>query len=149
MNRSRRGFTLVEMTVVIAIVGILAGFGLPRLQETRRSAVAAQAVGAVATIRQGLLTYFAEKNTWPEDAARGAVPPGMESILTSGAFQTSGYQIEYSVVPVGADQVPLLVIYLSDPLVCAPLYNGLGGASNPNALASCSDASGQVLIYLT
>lgn len=148
MIRSRRGFTMVEMVVVVAIVGILAGFAFPRLQATRQKAVATQAIGAVTTIRQGLLAYFAEKNTWPDDAARGVVPSGLETYVTSGTFQTSAYQIEYSVVTLGTDQVPAVVIYPVDPDVCAPLYQGLGGAANVNAFASCDNSTAQVLLYL-
>ena len=61
MNRNSKGFTLIELVTVIAILGVLAAMTVPKffaLQEKARSEVEANIIG---TIRAGLETYAANQ----------------------------------------------------------------------------------------
>jgi len=58
---SRKGFTLIELMVVILIVGILAAVAVPLMRGRIDSAKWSEANAAAGTIRTALRAYWAEK----------------------------------------------------------------------------------------
>jgi prepilin-type N-terminal cleavage/methylation domain-containing protein len=60
MNR-QKGFTLIELVVVIAVLAILAGVAIPRFINVTDQAKLAAERADVGTIRAGLMNFAAEK----------------------------------------------------------------------------------------
>jgi prepilin-type N-terminal cleavage/methylation domain-containing protein len=75
---ARGGFTLVEIMVVTAIIGILAGIAIPSFSYCRRDARALVFVADLRVILDSLELYAMEHGNYPADAPCGQVPPGME-----------------------------------------------------------------------
>lgn len=63
MNR-KRGFTMVELMVVVLIVGILAAVAVPLMSGRIDSSKWSEARAAMGTIASGLRTYAAEKGSF-------------------------------------------------------------------------------------
>ena len=51
LNTKQRGFTLIELVVVIAILGILAAFAIPRFASLEREARVGTVLGAAGSVR--------------------------------------------------------------------------------------------------
>lgn len=62
--RPSRGFTLIELMVVIAIVGILASIAVPSYQESVRKARRGQAKADLAEAAQAMERYYTVNNTY-------------------------------------------------------------------------------------
>jgi general secretion pathway protein G len=64
-RRDQRGFTLLELMVVVAIIGILATMAMPSLRPAPRKAKEAVLKTNLLAIRQSLDQFYADKGHYP------------------------------------------------------------------------------------
>ncbi len=153
MRHTRRGLTIIELLTVVAVLGILAGITVPKVQEIRRRADAARVVGAIEVVRHAAYSYNESRNDWPPTTAFGLVPVGLASYLPSGfGFTQPGFTVAWvtlSVVENGqlAEYHTIGVFIQSGP-TCQYLHGMLGGGSNPDLTAVCWDGGGQVQLKM-
>ena len=67
MRKNRKGFTLIELIVVIAILGILAAIAIPRFAGTMTTAKQRTHDANVRTIESAVGVYEAENGSLPDD----------------------------------------------------------------------------------
>jgi type IV pilus assembly protein PilA len=72
-----RGFTLVEIMVVVVIIGLLAALALPAFQRTQRATQNSRAINDFRVFVQAFEIYNTQNGTWPANASAGVVPTGM------------------------------------------------------------------------
>src|SRR2546428_2523882 len=93
-----RGFSLLELLIVVAIILIIATIAIPSLLRSRQSAQESAAVAQIRTINTAEVTYLSSNQ-----GAYGDIP----SLITQGLLDTrfsgsvSGYS--YSVTATGTD----------------------------------------------
>ncbi|MFN2705890.1 pilin, partial [Neisseria gonorrhoeae] len=77
MNTLQKGFTLIELMIVIAIVGILAAVALPAYQDYTARAQVSEAILLAEGQKSAVTEYYLNHGTWPENngAAGVASPP--------------------------------------------------------------------------
>jgi type IV pilus assembly protein PilA len=78
MRTRQKGFSLIELLIVVAIILIIAAIAIPNLLRSRMAANEASAVGSIRTINTSAVTY---SSTYPS----AGYPPTLVSLGPSGA----------------------------------------------------------------
>ncbi len=88
MKKVQSGFTLIELMIVIAIIGILAAVAVPQYQiYTQRSTSTSQVVAAMRPVQLGVAEFAALNRRMPTDAEYNAL---MNPITAAGAGTATG-----------------------------------------------------------
>ena len=146
--KGRRGFTIVELLIVVCILGILATIVMPKVQGSRARARAASVLGSMHAVRIALTIYYDSAGAWPPSAGAGNVPRGLQGYLPNSlSFTGDGYQLRWQVTTVRSGSTRTTVGSLqartSDRLLCPPIGSLLGGPS-PTLTVACGGGSGRV-----
>ncbi|ENT0947832.1 prepilin-type N-terminal cleavage/methylation domain-containing protein [Neisseria gonorrhoeae] len=67
MNTLQKGFTLIELMIVIAIVGILAAVALPAYQDYTARAQVSEAILLAEGQKSAVTEYYLNHGEWPEN----------------------------------------------------------------------------------
>ena len=73
MKRVQQGFTLIELMIVVAIIGILAAIALPAYQDYTVRAKVSEAVTKGAEAKTGIAEFFATKGHLPASLVSAGV----------------------------------------------------------------------------
>ena len=69
MKNLQKGFTLIELMIVVAIIGILAAVAIPAYQDYIARAQVSEAVSLSAGGKTPMAEYMADKGSWPVNAS--------------------------------------------------------------------------------
>ena len=106
MKRNSRGFSLIELLIVVAIILIIAAIAIPNLLRSRIAANQASAVGSIRTLNTAEITYASTYNSGYSTSLADLAPPAagasptstaaglVDSVLAGGS--KSGYTFTYT-----------------------------------------------------
>lgn len=76
-DKARQGFTLIELMIVVAIIGILAAIAIPKFADLINKSKEGATKGALSSVRSALQVYYGDNEGW--------FPTDTLAILTANA----------------------------------------------------------------
>ena len=91
MNTVQKGFTLIELMIVVAIIGILAAIAIPAYSDYTARAKITEAVGALASAKTSVSEYFTSQGKMPTNATQAGIneAPAGTYVASVGYTRTS------------------------------------------------------------
>jgi type IV pilus assembly protein PilA len=86
MKRVQQGFTLIELMIVIAIVGILAAVALPAYQDYTIRAKMSEALANAGEAKTTLAEYYQTNSILPIDAATAGLNTGPDTAIVQSVM---------------------------------------------------------------
>ena len=83
-SKARKGFTLVELAVVIVIIGVLAAFGVPRFLKSVERSKAAEAFSYLSAVRSAQERYQAQYGVYATDLTKLDIQFAQPAYFTVG-----------------------------------------------------------------
>src|ERR1700723_3341978 len=91
MRNKQKGFSLIELLIVVAIVLIIAAIAIPNLLRSKMSANEASAVATLRTLNTASLAYSTTYGSFESDlSALGPVPSGTAPTSTTADLVDNG-----------------------------------------------------------
>jgi type IV pilus assembly protein PilA len=115
--RKQKGFSLIELLIVVAIILIIAAIAIPNLLRARMAANESSAVASVRTINTAMITYNSTYPTVgfsPNLTDLGGVAPCTPSSTTAcliDSVLSAGTKSGYTFAATGAGGPPAIMYY--------------------------------------
>lgn len=99
----QQGFTLIELMIVIAILGILAAIAIPTYQDYVVRAKVSEGINAASAMKAGVSEFWNSENSLPSNSTQAGVTSVATSIIELLRFDGSDIVIAFNETFLGID----------------------------------------------
>ncbi|HHF3063954.1 TPA: type IV pilin protein [Vibrio diabolicus] len=90
-QKKQKGFTLIELMIVVAVIGVLAAIAIPQYQNYVKKSEAAAGLATLRSLTTNIDTFIADTGSFPTDADASALGAATDmNKLGTIAFADSG-----------------------------------------------------------
>jgi type IV pilus assembly protein PilA len=155
MRTIQKGFTLIELMIVVAIIGILAAIAIPAYQDYTIRSQVTEGLNLAAAVKAGVSETFANTGAWPLDntAAGGnnaTLPSGKyvtQVVVATGTIKIS-YGNQANAALVGANELDLRpTVSPNNDVIWTCGYHAVVGA-DPGTGGAAANATSVLPKYL-
>ncbi len=75
----QKGFTLIELMIVVAIIGILAAIAIPAYQDYTIRAQVTEGLNLMSDMKAGVAEWYAQEGSWPSTLVQLGISGGASS----------------------------------------------------------------------
>jgi prepilin-type N-terminal cleavage/methylation domain-containing protein len=92
----RSGFTLLELTLTVTILGTATAMAIPKADDLKRRATASQILQDVEFIKTGTYRFYSDSGYFPKEVASGIIPDNLSAYLPrSFSFTKKDWTIDF------------------------------------------------------
>jgi type IV pilus assembly protein PilA len=165
MKSVQKGFTLIELMIVVAIIGILAAIAIPAYQDYTIRSQVTEGLNLAGAVKAAVAETYAQKGKWPADNLEaGMTKDGTTELVPSGKYVkeihvsngtiniTFGGQANANITGASGNTLSIVPkVSENDDVIWLCGYNdgtGASGLSDPSTGASDADSTNIAAKYL-
>ncbi|WP_418641761.1 pilin [Vibrio chaetopteri] len=107
----QQGFTLIELMIVVAVIGVLSAIAVPTYQNYVAKSETATAIASLTALKTQIETYTLENGSFPETASAG-IPTSLSGAVTTNSLANGAGKLNYTFASAASPTIKNKLVYL-------------------------------------